>query len=152
MVVAPCGENGDSVSLCVRLPVLNKSNKLDMNTHHLSGSCPPSLSTWGWAHGMEGDLCSSLSLSQRPFLYSPPQSGSPLSFLDLEFPPQVRCQGWLRCQPEQKAAWSTLLPACSLGGGAPGRGLPLTGQASHQGLPSTPHHPTTQLACEVLSG
>lgn len=30
-----------------------KSNKLDY-LYHPSNSCPPSLSTWGWAHGMEG--------------------------------------------------------------------------------------------------
>lgn len=72
MVVATCGENGDSVSLCMRLPVLNKSNKLDVNIYHLSGSCPPSLSTWGWAHSMEGDLRSSPSLSQLPLLHPPP--------------------------------------------------------------------------------
>lgn len=70
MVVAPCGENGDSVSLRVRLPVLNKSNKLDVNTHRLSGSCPPSLSTCGWAYGMEGHLRSSPSLPQLPSLRS----------------------------------------------------------------------------------
>lgn len=70
MVVAPCGENGDSVSLCVRLPVLNKSNKLDVNVYRLSGSCPPSLGTWGWASGLEGDLRYSPSLPELPLFCS----------------------------------------------------------------------------------
>lgn len=70
MVVAPCGENGDFVSLCVRLPVLNKSNKLDVNVYRLSGSCPPSLGTWGRASGVEGDLHSSPFLPELPFFRS----------------------------------------------------------------------------------
>lgn len=111
MVVATCGENGDSVSLCMRLPVLNKSNKLDVNIHHLSGSCPPSLSTGGWARSMEGDLCAPPSLSQLPFPHSPPQSGSPFSFPDWsEFPPGVRRGGQLCCQLGQKAG--AQLPPC----------------------------------------
>ncbi|XP_029801775.1 zinc finger protein castor homolog 1-like [Suricata suricatta] len=79
MVVAPCGENGDSVSLCVRLPVLNKSNKLDVNVYRLSGSCPPSLGTWGWASGVEGDLRSPPSLPELPSSVPLPHSSSPLS-------------------------------------------------------------------------
>lgn len=150
MVVATCGENGDSVSLCMRLPVLNKSNKLDVNIHHLSGSCPPSLSTWGWAHSMEGDLCSSPSLSQLPFLHSPPQSGSPFSFPDgSEFPPGVRRGGQPRCQLGQRLDTASSLPACSLGVEfCHSHGRPAL-RAQPSILPA-PASPAAQLAYKVL--
>lgn len=157
MVVATCGENGDSVSLCVRLPVLNKSNKLDVNIHHLSGSCPPSLSTWGWgwarAHSVAGDPHSSPSLPSFPSSIHLPRVAALLASQTWSvFPCWVRCGG-AAVLPARVEGWGAApaIPVHSLGGRAPGQGLPLTGQASQPRglspafLPSPPTPPLSWL-------
>lgn len=123
MVVATCGENGDSVSLCVRLPVLNKSNKLDVNIHHLSGSCPPSLSTWGCAHSMEGDLRSSPSLPSFPSsIHLPKMPALLVSQTWSEFPPWVRCVGGGSCVARQGRRLECSIPHTCLQPGRQGSG------------------------------
>lgn len=159
MVVATCGENGDSVSLCVRLPVLNKSNKLDVNIHHLSGSCPPSLSTWGWAraHSVAGDPHSSPSLPSFPSSIHLPSVATLLAPQTWSvFPRWVQCGG-AAVLPARVEGWgaASAIPVWQPGQQGSGAGAathragqPATG--AQPSLPPFPSYSATQLACEVL--